>query len=97
MKDLVGEHCEGYVFICQIKDEDSGEVRTPLTWDGGFNTALGMADRAHTLMKQEALDANKPEVPKDDDGGRLEGCEEKSQPEWLGGASTVNIAHAWGI
>lgn len=64
VKDQVGEHCEAFVFIATVKNEESDGTSSPMTWDGGFNHALGLATR----VQQDMLDSMKQKPPAIDDG-----------------------------
>lgn len=65
VKDHIGEHCEAFVFIATVKEDDGDGSSSPMTWDGGFNHALGLATR----VQQDLLDSVKKQNPPAIDDG----------------------------
>lgn len=60
LRTLLGEHATSFLCIVEVPDGDDASI-TLMSWDGGFNTALGLANRARLRMEMDARKADDPE------------------------------------
>lgn len=60
IRDLCGEHCDGFVFIGRVEDGDGH--RTISTWDGEINQAVGLTERMKERLRH---DFNETDYPPD--------------------------------
>lgn len=61
VKELAGERCAAFVFIAEVEDDEG--TTTIATWDGGFNTAVGLAERMKERLRQRIIETDFPDDP----------------------------------
>lgn len=66
VRDLCGEHFKSFIFMGQLPDPDNDDNSVTLsTWDGDFNTAVGLASRMNERMKHDIRATDDPQGPVD--------------------------------
>lgn len=72
VKRAATKYSGAFVIIAEIQDDDNDDTRTVSTWDGGFNTANGLAARAVERMRRAGNESDYPDDPPEGEDWKAE-------------------------
>lgn len=66
VKAFLDEHCERWVFIALVENEDKTSTTVSL-WNAPFNEAVGMTERMKERLRQRMIETDFPNDPPEED------------------------------